>query len=136
MGKMMDEVVRCLLLVFSVTASAASGERSFCARRRVKTFLRNLMTQRRLTHLLLLHVHKKRAAEVHLDAVMKEFVSRTAELTATFGLLRQPLLPNASHEGRQSAIIALYLVPTFLSTCITVVIQFTFLSLRERMQKY
>ncbi|KAH7941685.1 hypothetical protein HPB49_016076 [Dermacentor silvarum] len=84
MRKMMDQVVRYLQLVFSVPASAASGERSFSALRRVKTFLRNRMTQRRLTHLLL-HVHKKTAAELHLDAVMKEFVSRTLE--RTFGLL-------------------------------------------------
>ncbi|KAH9361709.1 hypothetical protein HPB48_005138 [Haemaphysalis longicornis] len=78
---MMNQVVRYLQLVFSVPASAASGERSFSALRRVKTFLRNRMTQRRLTHLLLLHVHKKRAA------VMREFVCRTAERTSTFGRL-------------------------------------------------
>ncbi|KAH9362451.1 hypothetical protein HPB48_020139 [Haemaphysalis longicornis] len=52
-----------------------------------KTFLRNLMTQRRRTHLLLLHVHKKRASELHWDAVMKEFVSRTAERTPIFRAL-------------------------------------------------
>ncbi|CAN7983570.1 unnamed protein product [Ixodes hexagonus] len=85
--EMMDQVVRYLQLVFSVPASAASGERSFSALRRVKTFLRNRMTQRRLTHLLLLHVHKKRAAELQLDAVMREFVCRTAERTSTFGRL-------------------------------------------------
>ncbi|XP_077499735.1 uncharacterized protein LOC144110590 [Amblyomma americanum] len=87
MREMMDQVVRYLQLVFSVPASAASGERSFSALRRVKTFLRSRMTQRRLTHLLLLHVHKRRAADLQLDVIMKEFVSRTAERTATFGLL-------------------------------------------------
>ncbi|KAH9383388.1 hypothetical protein HPB48_024618 [Haemaphysalis longicornis] len=83
----MDQVVRYLQLVFSVPASAASGERSFSALRRVKTFLRDRMTLMRLTHLLLLHVHKKRAAELQLDAVMREFVCRTAERTSTFGRL-------------------------------------------------
>ncbi|KAH7940865.1 hypothetical protein HPB49_007108 [Dermacentor silvarum] len=87
MRKIMDEVVWYLQLVFSVPASAASGERTFSALRRVKTFLRNRMTKRRLTHLLLLHVYEKRAAELHFDSVMKEFVSRTAERTVTFGLL-------------------------------------------------
>ncbi|KAH7938177.1 hypothetical protein HPB49_021299 [Dermacentor silvarum] len=87
MRNMMDEVVPYLQLVFSVPASAASGEQSFSVVRRVKTFLRNLMTQRRLTRLLLIHVHKKIAAELHLDSVMKVFVSTTAERTATFGLL-------------------------------------------------
>ncbi|KAH7978899.1 hypothetical protein HPB49_007249 [Dermacentor silvarum] len=87
MRKMMDQVVRYLQLVFSVPASAALEERSFSALMRVKAFLRNRMTQGRLTHVLLLNVHKKRAAELHLDAVMKEFVSRTAERTANFSLL-------------------------------------------------
>ncbi|KAH6943498.1 hypothetical protein HPB50_022150 [Hyalomma asiaticum] len=61
------------------------------------------MAQRRLAHFLILHVRKKGAAELHLDAVMKEFVSRapvvdtnsfitaakcsSAARTATFGLL-------------------------------------------------
>ncbi|KAH7958944.1 hypothetical protein HPB49_006794 [Dermacentor silvarum] len=85
--KMMDKVVRYLQLVFSALASAASGQRSFSAVRRVRTFLRNGMTQKRQTHFLLLHVRKKRAAELHLDAVMREFVSRTAERTLTFNLL-------------------------------------------------
>ncbi|KAH7967097.1 hypothetical protein HPB49_022640 [Dermacentor silvarum] len=84
---MMDQVIRHLSLVFCVPASAASEERSFIALRRVKTLLRNRMTQRRMTHLLLLHVHKKKVAELDSDAVMKKFVSRTAERSATFGLL-------------------------------------------------
>ncbi|KAH7971371.1 hypothetical protein HPB49_022855 [Dermacentor silvarum] len=79
MRNMMDEVVRYLQFVFPVPTSAASGEPSFSALRRVKTFLRNRLTQRRLTHLLL-HVHQKRAAELHLNSVVKEFVSRTAGL--------------------------------------------------------
>ncbi|KAH7949323.1 hypothetical protein HPB49_007716 [Dermacentor silvarum] len=95
MRKMMYEVVRCLQLVSTVPASAASGERSFSALRRIKTFLRNRMTQMRQRQLLLFHVPKKRGVELHLDAVMKEFVSRTAEGTATSGLLWQHLLPNA-----------------------------------------
>ncbi|KAH7973444.1 hypothetical protein HPB49_001002 [Dermacentor silvarum] len=93
MRKMMDQVVRYLQLTFSVPASTASGERSFSALRRVETVLCNRMTQRRVTHLLLLHVHKK-AAELHLDAVMKKFVSRTAERNSD---LRPPLTSPAQH---------------------------------------
>ncbi|KAH7978921.1 hypothetical protein HPB49_007431 [Dermacentor silvarum] len=111
MRKMIDQVVRYLQLVFSVPASAASGVRSFSALRRVKTLLRNRMTQRRLTHLRL-HVHKKRAAELHLDAVMKEFVSRTAE--------RPPL--TTSPTQRPLVMPAMKLLSANVSACSTSVI--------------
>ncbi|KAH7935599.1 hypothetical protein HPB52_010338 [Rhipicephalus sanguineus] len=57
---LLDQVVKLVQLLLTVPASAASGERSFSALRRVKTYLRSRMTQARLTHLLLLHTHRER----------------------------------------------------------------------------
>ncbi|CAN7980597.1 unnamed protein product [Ixodes pacificus] len=82
---LLDQVVRYVQLLLSVPASAASGERSFSGLRRVKTYLRNRMTQRRLSHLLILHMHKERTSALNLEDVIREFVSRTAERAATFG---------------------------------------------------
>ncbi|KAH9368570.1 hypothetical protein HPB48_022158 [Haemaphysalis longicornis] len=88
MRKMMNQVVRYPQLMFPVPASEPSGERSFGALRRVKIFLRNRMTQRRLTHLLP-HVHKKRATELALRCRYEtDRLYRTAERTASFSLLR------------------------------------------------
>lgn len=83
--ELLDQVVKYLYLLLPVPASAASGERSFSALRHIKTYLRSRMTQGRLTHLLLLHVHKERAAAPGLDDIIREFLGRTAERTATFG---------------------------------------------------
>lgn len=80
-----DEVIKYLQLLLSIPASVASGEHSFSALRRIKMYLRSRMTQSRLTHLLLLHVHKGRTSEVVLDDIINEFVNRTTERTATFG---------------------------------------------------
>ncbi|KAL1467640.1 hypothetical protein MTO96_042026 [Rhipicephalus appendiculatus] len=84
---LMDQVVRLLILILTVPASAASSERSFSGLRRLKTYLRCTMSQSRLTHLLLLHVHRERTAALDLDQLMKEFVSRKAERKLTFGNL-------------------------------------------------
>ncbi|KAK5851412.1 hypothetical protein PBY51_002209 [Eleginops maclovinus] len=46
-----------LHLCLSLPVSVASSERSFLALRRLKTWLRNTVSQRRLTHLALLHMH-------------------------------------------------------------------------------
>ncbi|XP_077507912.1 uncharacterized protein LOC144119056 [Amblyomma americanum] len=83
--ELMDQVVRYAQLLFSIPASVASGERSFSALRRIITYLRNRMTQKRLSHLLISHIHKERMALLCLDDVIREFVSRTAERAATFG---------------------------------------------------
>ncbi|CAL8325127.1 unnamed protein product [Arctogadus glacialis] len=50
------DVGNLLHLALSLPISVASSERSFSALRRLKTWLRNTVVQRRLTHLALLHI--------------------------------------------------------------------------------
>ena len=52
-----SEVVTVLKRVLVMSATNATSERSFSALRRLKTFLRSTMTQGRLTHWMILHVH-------------------------------------------------------------------------------
>ncbi|CAN7977147.1 unnamed protein product [Ixodes persulcatus] len=82
---LLDQVVRLVQLLLTVPASAASGERSFGALRRVNTYLRSRMTQTRLTHLLLLHAHRQRTGKLCLNNLLIEFIAKTAERLATFG---------------------------------------------------
>lgn len=84
--ELMNEVFKLVQLISIVPASAASAERSFSALRRVKTYLRTNMTQKRLTHLLLLHIHESKTAKINLDSIVKDFVSRTAERKGVFGI--------------------------------------------------
>ncbi|KAF3859134.1 hypothetical protein F7725_021533 [Dissostichus mawsoni] len=53
-----SEVDKLLRLYLTVPMSNATAERSFSSLRRLKTFLRSTMSERRLNHLLFLHIHK------------------------------------------------------------------------------
>ena len=61
-----------LLLV--MPATNASSEHSFSALRRVKTYLRSTMSQKRLNHLMVLQIHQEAADELDLKAIGNEFV--------------------------------------------------------------
>ena len=56
MFQQVETLVRLLLVV---PASSAEAEWSFSALRRLKTWLRSTMTQSRLTHVCVLHVHNE-----------------------------------------------------------------------------
>ena len=66
-------------------ASTATPERSFSALRRLKTWLRSTMGQRRLNSLAVAHVHKVRVRDVSVDDLMTEFISKTDSRKNTFG---------------------------------------------------
>jgi hypothetical protein len=83
------EVEKLLQLVLSLPVSVADAERSFSALRRLKTWLRCRMTQQRLTHVSLLHVHKDLLDELDVTSVMREFVSKTPERRSVFGTIEQ-----------------------------------------------
>ena len=63
------------LAVISVTipVSSASCERTFSCLRRVKTYLRNRMTNERLTHLALINIEKATAKSINIEEVVDEF---------------------------------------------------------------
>lgn len=61
-----------LLLVVGI--SGASAERSFSVLRRLKTYLRSTMTQKRLTHLSTLCIEKERAENIDTRDILSQFV--------------------------------------------------------------
>ena len=67
---------RCLLLklILVLPATNATSEHSFSALRRVKSYLRNTMGQKRLNTLMVLHVHKDLTDKLNLKDVANEFV--------------------------------------------------------------
>ena len=80
-----SEVCRLLALIATIPASVATAERSHSALKRLKTYLRSTMTESRLTHLLLLHVHKQETVTLDLDAMFQEFAVRNTERQNVFG---------------------------------------------------
>ncbi|KAM3842253.1 trace amine-associated receptor 13c-like [Diretmus argenteus] len=62
-------------------------ERSFSALRRLKTWTRSTMTQKRLTHLTIMHVHSDIVDTLDIHALMREFISITPERKSIFGMV-------------------------------------------------
>ena len=71
---LLSQVQRLAQLVLVMPATNASSERSFSALRRVKSYLRTTMTQKRLNYLMILHVHKDRTDLLDLKALLNEFI--------------------------------------------------------------
>jgi hypothetical protein len=84
--QLFSETVKIIQLLLVVPATAAAAERTFSSLRRLKTWLRQTMTQKRLTHLALLHCHRQRLEKIDIDSLCEEFVMKTNERRSTFGL--------------------------------------------------
>ena len=82
---LLSEVVKLITLVLVMPATNASSERSFSALRRVKTYLRSTMSQSRLNHLMILHVHKKCTEKLDLMKVASDFVQNNEHRYNLFG---------------------------------------------------
>ena len=83
--RMFPQVERLLRLLLISPASSCTAERSFSALRRMKTWLRCTMTQQRLNHLMICHVHRNRLAALSPQNIAEEFVRSVDSRTRTFG---------------------------------------------------
>jgi len=72
---LLEQVGLVVKLVLVMPATNATSERSFSALRRVKSYLRSTMTQNRLNHLLLLHVHKEYTDSLDLKSITNRFIA-------------------------------------------------------------
>ena len=69
-----SEVYKLAKLIVVAPATNATSERSFSSMKRIKTYLRATMTDNRINHIMVLHVHKDKKLDI--DAAMAEFISR------------------------------------------------------------
>ena len=82
---MFDPVEQLVRLLLTIPCSSAEAERSFSSLRRLKTYLRSSMSQQRLNHLAVLHVHRDRLYSIDIDVITREFVAKPENRLATFG---------------------------------------------------
>jgi hAT family C-terminal dimerisation region len=80
-----DEVEKLVRLLLVSPASSCEAERSFSALRRLKTWLRNSMTQRRLNSVALCNVHKHILDGIDIDAIVQLFASKNDTRAVIFG---------------------------------------------------
>ena len=77
---LLSQVSTVLQLILIMPATNATSERSFSTLRRVKTYLRNTMSQQRMNNLMLLHVHKD-----IVDSLANDFVADSEHRLKIFG---------------------------------------------------
>ncbi len=82
---LLSQVCILVKLILVMPATNSTSERSFSTLRRVKTYLRNSMTQQRLNHLMLLHIHKDITDTMNLTEVASEFVRDSPHRARLFG---------------------------------------------------
>ena len=78
--KEMLPTVHQLRLYLTLPITLATSERIFSALRRLLTYMRSKMTEKRLNNCLLLHIHKDNITDsLNVTSVAKEFISLTDE---------------------------------------------------------
>lgn len=82
---LLSEIVKIIKLVLIMPATNATSERSFSCLRRLKTYLRNSMSQARLNNLMILNIHRDKTDSLDLKAVAREFISKSERRLAVFG---------------------------------------------------
>ena len=83
---MISEVEKLLVILVSIAPSSATTERSFSALRRLKNWLRNSISQSRLNHLAMLHVHQELTEQIDPRAIMKAFIQANSQRKEVFGI--------------------------------------------------
>ena len=82
---LLSEVVKLTKLILVMPATNATSERSFSALKHVKTYLRSCMTQSRLNHLMILHVHKEMSDSLNLVHCVNDFVDSNEHRLGVLG---------------------------------------------------
>ena len=81
---LLSQVEKLLQLLFVMPSTNATSERSFSTLRRLKSYLRTMMSQERLNFLMLLYVHKDRTDALDLKRVLNDFVDKSVHRLRIF----------------------------------------------------
>ena len=81
----MSEVHKLLKIYLTILVTIASSKRNFSALKHIKTYVRNSMTQSRLNHSMLLHVHKDKSDSIDTKDIASGFIQNSSTHTAYFG---------------------------------------------------
>lgn len=76
---MLGEVDHLLHLYLTIPLTSATAERTFSTLRRLKSYLRSTMTQKRLNHVILLHTYKKNVDQMNLYQIAQDLFPETVD---------------------------------------------------------
>ena len=82
---LLPNIKRLLKIYLLAPMSIAAGERTFSVQRRIKSYIRNSMTNKRSNSLMLLHIHKEKTDSLNLVEIAKQFVLANERRVHYFG---------------------------------------------------
>ena len=68
---LLSEVYKLIVIYLTIPVTTATAERIFSALKRIKTYLRNSMTQQCLNHCFILHVHRQKTDSLDLKEIVQ-----------------------------------------------------------------
>ena len=80
-----SQVLILAKLLLVEPATNATSERTFSTLRRIKTYLRSTMSNNRLNHNFVIHIHGLDDKEIDIDPGMKEFIQKKQRKKVYFG---------------------------------------------------
>ena len=83
--QVLSDVHKLLRLYLTIPLTSCTAERVFSVQKRVLTYLRSSMTEKRLNNCLLLHAHKDVTDSLNLEEIAEEFASINSERKRYFG---------------------------------------------------
>lgn len=83
--RMYTELHTLLKLYLTIPITTATAERTFSTMRRLKTYLRSIMTQERLNHVLIMHSYKFKVNSLDLSQIASSFISVNDRRPMYFG---------------------------------------------------
>lgn len=81
--KIFPNLYKLLQVALTIPVSSASCERSFSVMRRIKTWLRNSMSNDRFSNLSLLHIERDLANNITSEEVLNIFAQKSRRLNLT-----------------------------------------------------
>ena len=78
--------IQVLILAKLLLAAPATSERTFSTLRHIKTYLRSTMSNNRLNHNMVIHIHGQDDKEIDINAGMKEFIQKNDRRKYIFGM--------------------------------------------------
>ena len=81
-----SQVLILAKLLLVAPATNATSERTFFTLRRIKTYLRSTMSNNRLNHNMVIHIHGQDDKEIDINAGMKEFIQKNDRRKCIFGM--------------------------------------------------
>ncbi|CAF1228899.1 unnamed protein product [Didymodactylos carnosus] len=83
--QMFREFDKLIKLCLTLLVTTASAEHAFSTLNRLKTVVRNSMTQSRLNHCLLANIYKEKLDEIDPYQIMSKFIASNSNRQAFFG---------------------------------------------------